>query len=78
HLELMIIFRFSSLHLQVDSVYNLLLLLHSSSLMSLEIIKEKLDKLEKNTIDRYGSSLWILFIYNDIRCLFDGFYEHMA
>ncbi|OXX60343.1 hypothetical protein C7E22_16075 [Vibrio sp. V02_P2A34T13] len=64
--------------MKLNGAYNLLLLLHSSSLMSLEIIKEMLDKLEKNTIDRYGSSLWILFIFNDIRCLFDGFYERMA
>ncbi|AQP37873.1 hypothetical protein AA909_16065 [Vibrio anguillarum] len=64
--------------MKLNGAYNLLLLLHSSSLMSLEIIKEKLDKLEKNTIDRYGTSLWILFIFNDIRCLFDGFYERMA
>ncbi|OXX23040.1 hypothetical protein B9J92_13345 [Vibrio sp. V08_P9A1T1] len=64
--------------MKLNGAYNLLLLLHSSSLMSLEIIKEKLDKLEKNTIDRYGSSLWILFIFNDIRYLFDGFYERMA
>ncbi|MBF4258297.1 hypothetical protein EAY27_19945 [Vibrio anguillarum] len=64
--------------MKLNGAYNLLLLLHSSSLMSLEIIKEKLDKLEKNAIDRYGSSLWIFFIFNDIRCLFDGFYERMA